>query len=245
MSFFLLAAAFLEAARYRACASRLEAKRYRACASRLEAKRYRACASRLEAKRYRACASRRARIPYGCGLSALCFARSRSRILNDAYEGSGIQTRATDQRTIDILFFHQSRDIVGLYATTVQDAKRIRCSRVVDFREDLSDFGVHFGSNFRGGRAPGADRPYRLVSDNDMGKRRFGQPAQADADLPADDFNSLSGIAFREYLSHAYDCIQATANRSKCLLFHGLIGFSKILPPLGVTDDRIGTSDLS
>src|SRR5438552_17545733 len=48
----------LEAARYRACASRLEAARYRACASRLEAARYRACASRLEAARYRACGSR-------------------------------------------------------------------------------------------------------------------------------------------------------------------------------------------
>src|SRR2546429_3955728 len=68
----------LEAARSRACASRLEAARYRACASRLEAARYRACASRLEAARYRACASRRACVPYGCGLSALRFARSRS-----------------------------------------------------------------------------------------------------------------------------------------------------------------------
>ena len=57
----------------------LEAARYRACASRLEAARYRACASRLEAARYRACASRRACVPYGCGLSALRFARSRSR----------------------------------------------------------------------------------------------------------------------------------------------------------------------
>src|SRR5436309_11403073 len=44
----------------------------------LEAARYRACASRLEAARYRACASRRACVPYGCGLSALRFARSRS-----------------------------------------------------------------------------------------------------------------------------------------------------------------------
>src|SRR5262245_51399583 len=52
----------LEAARYRACAPRLEAARYRACAPRLEAARYRACAPRLEAARYRACASRRARI---------------------------------------------------------------------------------------------------------------------------------------------------------------------------------------
>src|SRR5438105_15804724 len=67
---------FLEAARYRACASRLEAARYRACASRLEAARYRACASRLEAARYRACASRRDCIVYGCGLSALRFACS-------------------------------------------------------------------------------------------------------------------------------------------------------------------------
>jgi len=40
-------AASLEAARYRACASRLEAARYRACASRLEAARCRACAPRL------------------------------------------------------------------------------------------------------------------------------------------------------------------------------------------------------
>src|SRR5215510_4582392 len=57
----------LEAARYRACASRLEAARYRACASRLEAARYRACASRLEAARYRACASRPARqLPLSC-----------------------------------------------------------------------------------------------------------------------------------------------------------------------------------
>src|SRR5437899_4966375 len=36
----------IEAARYRACASRIEAARYRACASRIEAARYRACASR-------------------------------------------------------------------------------------------------------------------------------------------------------------------------------------------------------
>jgi hypothetical protein len=58
----------LLAALYRACIrsrsscywlrSILEAARYRACASRLEAARYRACASRLEAARYRACASR-------------------------------------------------------------------------------------------------------------------------------------------------------------------------------------------
>src|SRR5436190_749927 len=57
----IISSSSLEAARYRACASRLEAARYRACASRLEAARYRACASRLEATRYRACASRRAR----------------------------------------------------------------------------------------------------------------------------------------------------------------------------------------
>jgi len=41
-----MVAPFIEAARYRACASRIEAARYRACASRIEAARYRACASR-------------------------------------------------------------------------------------------------------------------------------------------------------------------------------------------------------
>ena len=54
----------LEAAPYRACASRLEAAPYRACASRLEAAPYRACASRLEAAPYRACASRLDAAPY-------------------------------------------------------------------------------------------------------------------------------------------------------------------------------------
>ena len=60
----------------------------------------------------------------------------------------------------------------------------------------FADFGVHFGGDFRCCRTPGADRPYRLVSDNDMGKVRRGQLAQSVPHLPADDFRGLAGVAF-------------------------------------------------
>src|SRR5439155_1331175 len=68
----------IEAARYRACASRIEAARYRACASRIEAARYRACASRIEAARYRACASRIEAARYRACASRIEAARYRA-----------------------------------------------------------------------------------------------------------------------------------------------------------------------
>jgi len=51
---------FIEAARYRACASRIEAVPEKTGGHFIEAARYRACASRIEAARYRACASQSA-----------------------------------------------------------------------------------------------------------------------------------------------------------------------------------------
>src|SRR5262249_39375825 len=133
---------------------------------------------------------------------------------------------------------------IGLHASTVQNAKRICCSRVIDFCEDLSNFGVHLGSDFRGGRTPGADRPYRLVSDNDMGKRGIGQPAQPVTNLSAHHINGPSGIAFREGFPHTYDCFQSAAYRGKRLLFDGFVGLPEMLAALRVANDRIGASCL-
>ena len=67
-------------------------------------------------------------------------------------------------------FFINAEILSGFYATAIQDAHRVRCFRAVDSGEDFTDFGMHFGGDFRCCSLPGADRPHGFVSDNNIGK---------------------------------------------------------------------------
>ncbi len=86
----------------------------------------------------------------------------------------------------------------------------------------------HFGRR----RAAGADRPDRLVRDDEALMRRKRR------DLPPEDTLHLARLALALGLAHTSDHGQPRLERGLGPQPDGLVRLAEVLPPLRVTDDR-------
>src|SRR5262249_4197844 len=86
--------------------------------------------------------------------------------LDDAHERIHLQACPAYQRTVDVRLRHQRVDVVRLDAPAIQDTARLRGLLVSHFGEHTANQRVHFLSLLRRGDLASADRPYRLVCNN-------------------------------------------------------------------------------
>ena len=90
----------------------------------------------------------------------------------------------------------------------------------------------------RGRVPPGADRPDRLVGDDESGGARR-QAIEAVLDLPIEHRERFVPLALLERLADADDRRQAAGDRRGHLAVDDRIGFAEQPPPLGVADDHV------
>ena len=91
-----------------------------------------------------------------------------------AKNSAGLQRRAADQPAVDVRHREQRRRVVRLDAAAVQQRDVRRACR----RQPRAQRRVHRLRLLRRGRPPGADRPHRLVGD-DQPRRRIRPPRRA------------------------------------------------------------------
>src|SRR5437016_37441 len=92
-------------------------------------------------------------------------------------------------------------------------------------------------------RPPGADRPDRLIRENDLrevGAERFNDGAK----LPHDDGFSLPRIALGERFADTSDWRDPRAKRRLRLLCYLDVALAMNMPPFRMADDRVTTAEL-
>src|SRR5580765_1313772 len=77
-----------------------------------------------------------------------------------------VETRATDQHTIELGSRQQRGDVAGVYAPTVEDGNPTPHTVTTQFHADQL---VDLGGVVRGGVLPGSDGPDRLVREHEPG----------------------------------------------------------------------------
>src|SRR5215510_5715208 len=95
-------------------------------------------------------------------------------------------------------------------------------------------------SHFRGGGLTGTDGPYGFISNDQRRCFQTRDTAECDIALSREHFLSQSGLAFFEYLSHADNRLEFRRQGSLQLAVDRRVGFTKILTPLGMTDNDVG-----
>ena len=96
-----------------------------------------------------------------------------------------------------------------------------------------------FDGHFRRRRVPGADGPDRLVSNQDTGKLRRGQPGEPTGKLALEHPPGVSGLALDERLTHADDGRKARSQGCFELPVHLLVRLAVVAPAFGVADDHV------
>src|SRR6202521_1255119 len=118
-------------------------------------------------------------------------------LLSEIHDGGKrlcIETRATDQRSVNFHLSHQSLDVVGFDAAAVEDSQTGSAFRSKIRRRLLPQEPVRLGSHFRRRRAARADRPNRLISNDDTRELGTGQRGHAAAELAREDFLGLAAF---------------------------------------------------
>ena len=96
-----------------------------------------------------------------------------------------------------------------------------------------------FGGHLRRRRTPGADGPDRLVSNQDTGKLRRGQPEEPAGKLAIEHLPGVSGLALAECLTHADDGREPRGQGSFEFAAHLLVGLAVVAPAFRVADDHV------
>ena len=88
------------------------------------------------------------------------------------------------------------------------------------------------------GCAARADRPYRLIGDQNMVHVLTLQSRQSITNLPHHDGLSEAGLTISETLADAEERTQAVAKRRLYFLIRPLVLLAEVLTTLGMTDDH-------
>src|SRR5687768_9910434 len=91
------------------------------------------------------------------------LAQESARLFDDLDEGARVETRASDERAIDVRLLHQVRRVRGFHAASVLDAHFFGGGRIGYLCEHLADESMRFLCLFRCRRAAGTDGPDGFV----------------------------------------------------------------------------------
>ena len=85
-------------------------------------------------------------------------------------KGARVETRAADQKAVNIVLFHEFGGVFRLHTAAVKDAE-VGSLGPEQVGEDGADFVMDLVGLFRGGHPAGANGPDGLVGDDQLGYR--------------------------------------------------------------------------
>src|SRR5438477_6957861 len=97
-------------------------------------------------------------------------------VLHDRGKRLRIERSSAHQRPINLLLRHERRHVLWLDRATVENPQLAGEGFTENLGGFLADDGMRFGRNFRSRGLSGADRPHRLIGDDQFGRllRRDG-----------------------------------------------------------------------
>src|SRR5262245_13881435 len=166
--------------------------------------------------------------------------RISSPVLHDQRELLRIQTRAADERPVDLRVRHEVADVAGLHAPPVLDAHAPCHIDAVDLAHRLPDQRDHLSGVRRLGVAARADRPDRLVRDHDVGGVLRPDAAQGHAHLRGHAILGRPHVALLQGLADAQDRRHAVGEHRSHFLVHGLVRVAEHRAALGMPNHDVG-----
>src|SRR5690348_7304403 len=135
------------------------------------------------------------------------------RIINNRREGLNLEACAADQRPIDIRLGHQAFNIVGLDASPVKDPHTLRMVFAKPSTRQSTQIRMAFLCLLRSSGAAGTNSPDGLISHNDTGKLRGGQPGETALELAFEHLLRLVIFALIQRLTNADNRSQPRSER--------------------------------
>ena len=158
---------------------------------------------------------------------------------DDGCEVSALQGGAADQAAVNIRLSQQLGCVLGVHRTTVLDGDAASCTCAILLAQAVTDCAADLARLLSGRGLAGADRPDRLVSDNNLLDVLHSNALQRDLDLLADNLHGHILLALGQALANAQDRTQAVLQCNQNLLVASLVGFVEVLTALRVADDHI------
>ena len=97
-------------------------------------------------------------------------------------------------------------------------------------------------SHLRRGGFSRADGPHRFISNDERYGLNSRDLTEGDIALALQHLFRESGFAFFQHLADTYDRLQPGSQRNLQFAIYRVVSLAKILPPLRVTDDHVGTA---
>ena len=172
--------------------------------------------------------------PAGEPPSALIGLRGRG---DDRQEVGGVEAGAADEEAVDVGQLDQLGGVVGLDRAAVEDADA-GGGLGIALGEDGADEGDRLLRLLGRRRATRADRPDRLVGDDDPVELLSVNRRQVGLELAAQNRLGLAGVALGLALADAEDRLQPGGERRRDLAGQRLVGLAEVLAALGVAEDH-------
>src|SRR5579872_5297939 len=103
---------------------------------------------------------------------------------------------------------------------------------------------VNLSRNFRGGRTASANRPNRLVSQQDTREVLSGQRSESALELPLQHRMRQVSLALAQSLAHTDDRSETRFQSRLDFAVHRIVRFAEKLPALGMPDNHSAASAL-
>jgi hypothetical protein len=159
----------------------------------------------------------------------------------DRHELGGAQARAADERAIDVFDRQQFRGVGRPHRAAIENAHAGALPRQM-LVHPVTDEAVHLGDVSRRGRKTRADRPDRLVGNDNLSPRRIFR--NRTRQLHADDRQGVACFPRCSRFADANDRREPRAQRRLGLGANDLIGFVVAAAALRMAKDHIARAGI-
>src|SRR5438067_334279 len=168
---------------------------------------------------------------------ALPVAIDLGRDLDDLGELFRLQARPADEAAVTQRQLDVRLDVGRADASAVEDTDLARRAGSDQLAHGATDQAHRLVGVLRVSVLAAADRPHRLVRDDQPRRIVGGAVGQARLDLRGDDLVAAPGVVVVLELTHAYDDAQLVRQRRRRLARDHVVGLAKDHAALGVADD--------
>src|SRR6478735_7286346 len=162
----------------------------------------------------------------------------------DPAELVGLEAGTADETAVDVRLLHDPADVGGLHRTAVQDAYAGRGLVSGGLGDAPADRRAHLLRVVGSRDLAGADRPHRLVGDDQSGDLLGGESGERAVDLGEGVLDLPTFLAYVEPLADADDRGHPSGQCLVRLRVHQGVVLGVVLTSLGVPDDHVGATEL-